>query len=179
MPITSLDCYLFFWPISYTSDLKLSIAPSLGLIHWLVPLTGLRKPAYSQDYLFIIKDIIKGHKSTDRWRDGQGEVLNQRSFCPRGAQSQAQWHVEGLWITSLETLWMEALPHKHRWLNQWLLVPDSSSSPLFSPIIKGVGLKSLTFWSRLVPWPSDPTLRRFAKIRLINLTKDTIPALST
>ena len=58
--------------------MEVAKTPSLGLINLLEWLTELRKPVYSQDYQFIIKEYNSG---TDR-RDAQGKVWGKDEELP-------------------------------------------------------------------------------------------------
>ena len=55
MPFPSPGYHLYFWPTAVKQ--RFPTTPSLGLIHLLKWLTELRKPVYSFDHQFIIKDL--------------------------------------------------------------------------------------------------------------------------
>lgn len=76
--------------------------------------TGVKKPIYSLDCQFIIKNI-KGYRSTARWRDTQGEAMNKEAWI----WGPSSWSVAPYLFTNLETLpilthwdFMKALSHR-------------------------------------------------------------------
>ena len=93
-PVASPHCYPYLWPTSYKSEVPMT--PSLGSINLLEQLTECRKPVCSLDYQFMTKDV-KGYKSTTRWRDTKGKVLNKGAsvLMEFGAQHGGTWKSSG------------------------------------------------------------------------------------
>lgn len=118
-----------FWPTGYISEV--STTPCLGLIHLLEWFTGLRKPVYSLDYLFITR-ILK-------MKYYMGGGLEQRNFFPPGGI----WDLDnGTWKCSCSLIWtlsesqyffffMGASVYSCDWLHHCSLMIDLSSNPLF------------------------------------------------
>ena len=141
-PITSPGCYLYFRPTGYKSEVSMTL--SLGLTNLLEQLTEIRKPVYSIDDRFIMKDI-KEYESTARWRDTESK---EPSKGPHGAWGLAPWHMETFWFTHLKV--SELHPFGVLWRLHYIGIIDSfigywwlsqSPAPLLSLKVRRMGLK--------------------------------------
>ena len=149
--------HLCFWPTNYKS--KVPMIPCSGSINLLEQLTELRKtssltrlPDYCQGY--------QRHDSIARWRDTEGsswanELLS--SWCLEPGTKACESIPFQPRSSSVPILWnfIALSLHKHGWLNHWLLVTDSTSSPSSLPGNQRVGWKVPNLYSWLVSLATD------------------------
>ena len=107
------------------------MTPSLGLINLLVWLTELSETCCLLDHQFITKAY---NSATARWKrylmTSHGDrtqgfhALSERAILPkcRMFTNQEALRILAIWV------FMEALLHRHDWLNHWPLATDWTSS---------------------------------------------------
>lgn len=124
-----------------------------------------------EKHLLTVANILKDTNS--RWRVAQGKLCGtglQVAMPSSGAPPSQHLHVftspEAVWTPSF-WMFIEAVLHRHDWWNNWPLVINSTSSPLFlaSAWKSRSGAEILTLWScGWFPWQPAHFYRVFHKV---------------